>query len=108
MQKSDRYCIVITTSNSAELTEKISNALVAEKLGACVQSLAISSVYKWQGSVAKDDETLLLIKTRTSLLDAVEQLINDLHTYETPEIICVPISAASSKYGKWIDEETGA
>ena len=108
MQKSDRYCIIITTTDSVELTEKISNALVAKNLGACVQSLAISSVYKWKGDVAKDDETLLLIKTRASLIDDVERLIVELHTYETPEIICVPIMAGSAGYTKWIDDETGA
>lgn len=106
MVHSNRHCVVITTTDSDELTKRISDAVVAKKLGACVQAMPISSVYMWKSEVSRDDENLLLIKTRLDLLDSIEALISEIHSYETPEIICIPIVGGSKAYLDWIDTET--
>ena len=100
------HCVVITTVANREDAEAIAGALLAEKLAACVQISAIESLYTWKNALARENEFLLSIKTRTGLYDKVEAAIRARHRYEVPEIIALPILAGAPSYFGWIDEAT--
>ncbi|XOF33858.1 MAG: divalent-cation tolerance protein CutA [Candidatus Electrothrix sp. YB6] len=101
----EEYCIVLTTYADESNGQKIINALLAERLAACVQVMPICSYYPWQGKVNRDDEQLMLIKTKCSLYSQVEATILARHAYETPEILQVPVSGGFSGYLQWLDRE---
>jgi periplasmic divalent cation tolerance protein len=100
------YVIAMTTVGASEDADAMSRALVAERLAACVQRVAISSVYRWEGEVCTDAEVLLLIKTAAEVVDRLEQWVRTHHPYQTPEFLVVPVVAGLPAYFAWIDEET--
>lgn len=85
----------------------IAQALIQDKLAACVNMLPVESVYTWQGQVQQEREYQLLIKTHLANYPALEAKIRELHSYEVPEIIAVPILQGSAAYLQWIGETTG-
>ena len=87
--------------------EAIAARLLEKRMAACVQLAPIASRYVWKGEVARDDEVLLSIKTRSALFEAVRAEILALHSYETPEIIALQVVAADAEYLAWIAENTG-
>lgn len=99
--------VVITSCGSAEEADRIAEALVGDRLAACVQILPMRSVYRWQGAVERSDEWQLQIKTRAALADRVEARIRALHGYDLPEIIALPVTAGSAEYVDWVETETG-
>ena len=100
------YIQISTTTETKEKAQKIARYLVEKKLAACVQITGpIESTYRWKGKVEKAKEWLCLIKTRDSLFKKVETAIKELHPYETPEIIAVPIVKGSKEYLNWLDDE---
>ena len=99
-------CIVITTTSSDEEAERIARAVIEAKLAACVQIQAITSLYRWKGDVARDPEKLLFCKTTEERYAALRDKILALHSYETPEIVRVPIDAGLDRYLAWIEAET--
>lgn len=103
----DDYIMVLTTCNSSETSSLIAEALISNKLAACVNIIkGVESVYQWQGKIEHDKEILLIIKTRESLFSQVEQTIQGLHSYELPEIIAVPIKTGEKNYLNWIQSAT--
>lgn len=83
--------------------EELANSLVEEGLAACVNVLpAVRSFYKWQGKLEKDTEELLVIKTGDWLFSILEKRVKELHPYEVPEIICMPIVEGSAPYLEWL------
>jgi len=100
--------VVLCTVPAGNIAEQIAHALVQQRLAACVNIVpGITSVYRWKGSVEADTEQLLVIKTRKGLMDHVQQAIQELHPYELPEIIAVPIVGGLPAYLDWIDDNTG-
>ena len=98
---------IITTTATADDAQRIARALVEQRLAACVQIVGpIESVYRWQGKIEIAGEFQCWIKTRSDLFDRVEQTIRQLHSYEVPEILAVPVVAGSQKYLDWLREET--
>jgi len=103
----DDYIMVLTTCNSSETSSLIAEALISNKLAACVNIIkGVESVYQWHGKIEHDKEILLIIKTRESLFSRVEQMIQELHSYELPEIIAVPIKTGEKNYLNWIQSAT--
>lgn len=102
----NRYCLISTTTGSQDEAEKLANLLVRGRLAACVQITQVFSVYTWEEDLQKDEEWLLLIKTRGDLYEAVEGVLQAHHSYETPEIVCIPITQGFSPYLQWINENT--
>ena len=98
------YIQVVTTTETEADAETIAAALVERRLAACVQIRGpISSTYRWKGKVTEAREWQCVAKTRTALYRRVEEAIKNLHSYEVPEILAVPIVAVSDKYRSWID-----
>jgi periplasmic divalent cation tolerance protein len=98
--------MILTTVDSQEEAESLASMLVSEQMAACVQFTTIHSTYTWAGELHQDPEWLLLIKTRADLYPKVENALRAHHSYDTPEIIQVPILRGSAAYFAWIDENT--
>ena len=89
------------------MASSIANMLVNKKLAACVNIVnSIESVYQWQGKIERDKEIQLIIKTRQCLFTQLEKAIQELHSYELPEIIAVPIVSGEQNYLNWIQSST--
>ncbi len=97
--------VIFCTAPDAKTAERLAHSLVEEKLAACCNIVpGLTSIYLWEGKVQKDAEVLLIIKSDARLFKALEQKIKDLHPYEVPEIIALPIKQGSQDYLKWIQE----
>ena len=102
------YIQVTTTTKTKEQAQTIAQHLVESRLAACVQITGpVTSIYRWKGKVENAREWLCVIKTTNELYLAVEAAIKRLHSYETPEIVAVPIVKGSKEYLQWIQEEKG-
>lgn len=96
--------IVMSTIDSKELAIRIADELLNNKIAACINILpGVLSRYWWQGSIESDEEYILLIKTSETLFSTVSQMIKQLHSYECPEIISLPIIAGSEEYLSWLN-----
>ena len=99
---------VLTTADSEDEAERIAAALVERRLAACVQIIGpIRSTYRWQGGVEQAEEWRCEAKTAAGLYPRVEAAIRDLHSYDEPEVIALPILAGAPGYLAWIDENVG-
>jgi periplasmic divalent cation tolerance protein len=100
--------IQVQTTTAARVDAlQIAQALVQQRLAACVQIAGpITSVYRWEGKVETAEEWLCIAKTRADLYAQVEAAIRRLHKYQTPEVLALPISQVSDAYAQWVDEET--
>jgi periplasmic divalent cation tolerance protein len=95
--------VVLMTAGSREEAARLADMLVGARLAACVQILPeMESIYHWQGKVERAPEVLLLAKTTESNFAALEAAVRSLHSYETPEIIALPVTAASAPYLEWL------
>jgi uncharacterized protein involved in tolerance to divalent cations/8-oxo-dGTP pyrophosphatase MutT (NUDIX family) len=102
----DGFIVIYVAAGSAQEAEQVAQALVREKLAACVNRIhSVRSVYRWQGEVEQSDEELLIIKTRKELFSAVEKRVRELHSYSVPEIIALPIIAGSAAYLDWVRDQ---
>ncbi|MHC4592310.1 MAG: divalent-cation tolerance protein CutA [Planctomycetota bacterium] len=98
--------VMVTCGNAAE-AETIANKLLEERLVACVNIAGrIRSLFHWEGAVTRESESLLLMKTRQECFDALSRRIKELHSYEVPEIIAMPIMVGNPDYLDWIRECT--
>ena len=98
--------VVLMTAGSQEEAGQIAESLVAETLAACVNIVpGVTSVYRWQGRVERDQEWLLVAKSHSDVLDSLVQRVQELHSYDVPEIIALPLTGGSEAYLRWIDAE---
>lgn len=98
--------VVLMTAANREEASRIAEMLVAARLAACVQILPeMHSVYRWQGEVARESEVMLLAKTTLDRFDELDLAVREHHSYETPEIIALPVIAVSEPYLAWLQEE---
>ena len=100
-------CIVITTFADDANGQQIIDALLEQRLAACVQVMPMQSWYRWQGKVNCDAEKLMLIKTKRSLYPKVQEAILARHAYDLPEIIQTPVTDGLPGYLDWIGRECG-
>ena len=98
-----RASVVFVTAGSEEQAESIARALVGERLAACANIVSpIKSIYRWKDEVETDTEHLLIIKTRANLVAKVAARVKELHSYEVPEVIALPIIAGAKPYLDWV------
>jgi periplasmic divalent cation tolerance protein len=97
--------VVFMTAPSGEEAARLAEMLVGAHLAACVQILPeMESVYRWQGKVERQAETLILAKTTRAKFEELEREVRALHSYDTPEIIAVPVVAGSAPYLEWLSK----
>jgi len=100
--------VVLVTAGSAEEGRRIGRALVDQQLAACVNvSSPVRSLYRWKGKVADDQEVLLVIKTSRELFDRVRREVERLHSYQVPEVLCLPVIDGAPNYLNWLAESVG-
>jgi len=98
--------MILTTTGSEHEAEEISKKLIEQNLGACVQIYGpIKSTYLWEGDLVESEEWMCFVKTRSDRFKDVERKIKDIHSYENPEIIALPIIQGSEEYLEWIDKK---
>lgn len=107
MARKIEFIQVHTTVAKKSDAEKIAKTLVDKKLAACVQIIGpITSVYKWKGKTEMAKEWICTAKTKANFYKKIEKAIKEIHTYELPEIIAIPIVNGSGKYLEWVGKET--
>ncbi|MCK4724228.1 MAG: divalent-cation tolerance protein CutA [Anaerolineales bacterium] len=104
----NEYIIVLITTPNQETSEMIANTLLEKKLAACVNLVgSILSFYTWEGDIKRDEEMLLIVKSRAELFESeLIPAVQAVHPYEVPEIIALPILMGSANYLAWIDDVT--
>ena len=95
--------VVLMTAGSREEAARLAEMLVGARLAACVQIMPeMQSVYRWKGKIQREPEFLLLAKTTAERFVELEREVRALHSYETPEIVALPVAAASAPYLEWL------
>jgi periplasmic divalent cation tolerance protein len=100
-----KACVVMTTAPNKEAAEKLALAALEARLAACVQIQEITSYYWWDNKINRDPEQLLYLKTMPDKYQALETLILSNHSYDTPEILQLPVEAGLEKYLGWMQKE---
>jgi len=98
--------VVLSTCETEEEAVRVARHLVEKKLAACVNILPQArSVYRWKGKIEEASEFVLIVKSRRDLFDALRAEIVELHSYELPEVIALPLVDGSAEYLAWLDRE---
>jgi periplasmic divalent cation tolerance protein len=99
--------VVLTTLASTDEAAELVRALLDRRLVACGTILpGARSLYRWQGRIADEQEAVVLLKTRSGRLEALEAALGELHPYKVPELLALPVGAGLEKYLEWIAAET--
>jgi periplasmic divalent cation tolerance protein len=102
------YCIAMTTLEDEDSASRLARALVEAQLVACAQLADIRSTFRWGGAVEEAKEVLLLMKTRTSVYERLQQFVRDNHPYDVPEILQIPVTTGYGPYLSWVNDNTAA
>jgi periplasmic divalent cation tolerance protein len=106
MDESKEIVVFITASGEDEAA-RIAKTLVESRLAACVNIIKnVRSIYRWKGNIEDDPEVLMVVKTRKVHFDVLKRKVKELHSYEVPECIALPVVAGSEDYLKWLNEST--
>jgi periplasmic divalent cation tolerance protein len=106
--KSEHFAdiVVFITTANAEEAQRIADVLLSERKAACINIVPnVSSLFWWQGKLESAEESLLIVKTKASVLDDVISLVKKHHGYDVPEVIALPIIGGSQDYLEWMDKE---
>ncbi len=99
------YIVIFITTATAEEAQRIAQVLLKQRKAACVNIIPrVSSFFWWQGSIDSAQESLLVVKSSASLLSDIITLVKEIHSYDTPEIIALPIMGGNQDYLEWIEE----
>jgi periplasmic divalent cation tolerance protein len=100
--------VAFSTCGSLQEARAVAHALVEARLAACVNIVpGVTSIYRWKGAVEEASELLLVIKTRAELIQELTAKLREVHSYEVPELIALPIYGGLPDYLSWIGAETG-
>jgi periplasmic divalent cation tolerance protein len=98
-----RALVVLCTVSSVEEGRRLARALVELRLAACVNLIPkVESIYRWQGAVESAEEVLMVVKTTKKRFAELREKIGELHSYETPEIVALPVRDGSAAYLEWL------
>lgn len=100
-------CVVMTTISNKEQAEKLARTVLEARLAACVQIQEITSYYWWDDKINREPEQLMYLKTTADKYSALEALLIANHSYDTPEILQLPVEAGFEKYLSWMQKEVG-
>ena len=101
------FIVAFVTSPDRKTSEALASALVEERIAACVNIVpGLVSVYRWEGKINKDPEELLIIKTRAGLFETLARRVKELHPYDVPEVVSLPIVEGANDYLGWLADST--
>ncbi len=108
MKRELRFCVVLATCATLEEARKIARGVVEKRLAACVNIVthAVESFYAWEGKLENSSEYLLMMKTTDERVEELQKEVLNLHSYDTPEFIVLPIVGGSEEYLKWLEDST--
>ena len=99
----EKITVVMTSVGTEQQAVEISEELITRRLATCINIVpCLRSIYRWKGKVCEDTEYLLLIKTPEKLFDEVSSAIREYHSYELPEILALPVTAAETNFHQWV------
>lgn len=101
------YGVVLVTADTQDTGNAIAEALIEKHLAACINLFPVHSIYTWQCSIQRDREWQLLIKTDLAKMSMIETVLEEIHPYEVPEIIAIPICQGAQPYLDWIAAQVG-
>jgi len=104
MSNKKEFCIIITSCNDSSIKDKIINRLLNDKLSACIQTSAAQSSYIFEDKINHENEIIIKIKSKLFLYKKIEKIIKELHNYQIPQIIAIPIIKVSNDYSNWLNE----
>ena len=103
------FCSVYVTASDRDEAVRIGKALVEERLAACANVIdGARSLYRWEGEVRDDPEAVVILKSRTELMDALTSRVKEIHSYDVPCIVSWPILDGNAEYLSWLAAETDA
>ena len=101
------HCLLYITAGSPEEARTVGRALVEARLAACANILpGMTSLYWWNDAVQEDSEAVLIVKTRKALVDRVVERVKEVHSYDCPCVVALPIEAGNPAFLQWIEDET--
>ncbi|MEB3162157.1 MAG: divalent-cation tolerance protein CutA [Prochlorothrix sp.] len=100
------YGLILTTADTETTAQTLAQALIRRNLAACVSYFPLHSVYTWKGNVESGPEWQLYIKTKVSHFEAIQSLFQEIHPYEVPELVLLPLQLASQPYLQWMADQT--
>jgi periplasmic divalent cation tolerance protein len=107
MSVPEDFAVVLVTAPDMDLARRLAKGALEAKLAACANIVpAVESHYWWQGKLESSDEVLLIFKTRQQLLPKLERAVRDIHPYDTPEFVALPLTTGSRKYLAWLTDNT--
>ena len=107
MSVPEDFAVVLVTAPDMDLARLLAKAALEAKLAACANIVpAVESHYWWKGKLESSDEVLLIFKTRQQLLPKLERAVREIHPYDTPEFVALPLTAGSRKYLAWLADNT--
>ena len=98
------YGVVLVTVSSPSEAEAIATILIEEKLAACINIFPVQSIYQWEGNIQQESEFQLVIKTNLAKFSELSSRIQEIHSYEVPEIIALPIVSGAESYLGWLSD----
>lgn len=106
MESTTTHIVAFVTTSSKREAEMIAGALVESRLAACVNiiSAEVHSLFWWQGAIERQDEVLLMVKSRSDLLESLIETVKRLHSYAVPEVIALAVLGGSADYLSWMDQ----
>jgi periplasmic divalent cation tolerance protein len=101
----NEHVVILVTASSEVQARRMARKLLTDKLAACVNFIPVDSMFAWKGEIQEEEEVLMIIKSRSEVFDDLMNAIKSIHTYDTPEIIGMPIVLGSDDYLRWINHE---
>jgi periplasmic divalent cation tolerance protein len=109
VQENDKPVLIYSTFPSPEAAEAVAQELVERRLAACVNILpGMTSIYRWEGAIARDSEAVMIIKTRAGAAGQAIAAVKARHSYANPALVVLPIIGGSDEYLRWLEVETAA
>ncbi len=107
MSVPEDFAVVLVTAPDMDLARRLAKAALEAKLAACANIVpSVESHYWWKGKLESSDEVLLIFKTRQQLLPKLERAVREIHPYDTPEFVALPLTTGSRKYLAWLTDNT--
>ena len=105
--KDNDFFVILSTCPDTGTAERLGTTLVEESLAACVNVLpGVRSIYRWNDAVQSDEEVLMIIKTTAARLEAARVRLVELHPYEVPEVVALPVADGHHAYLDWVSSST--
>ena len=103
-----KHCLVYITTETMEDAQRIGRMLVSNRLAACVNILGrIQSMYRWEGDIQEDSEVALIAKTTELMVPRLTEKVKELHTFDCPCVVALPVVGGNEAFLDWIGEEVG-